>query len=622
MLRGKRQAGRLRCANLNICENLYGLGQTAVTNPHYTYAHADPVVPGEACGTGSSSVAGMAFYQGGPYPSSYDGALFFADYSRECIWVMEKGANGLPDPTKRSTFVAGAAGPVDLEIGPGGDLFYADIVSGTIRRVEHFAANQPPVARATASPIGGPAPLTVSFDGTASRDPEGDALSYEWDLDGDGAYDDSSEPRPSRTYSGGSYQVGLRVTDGQGASDTLDQALTISAGNTQPTAAISAPSSTTTWKVGDRINFSGFATDEQEGQLPAARLSWSLIMHHCPSDCHEHPEQNFAGVASGSFVTPDHEYPSYLELRLTATDSSGLTDTESVRLDPETVALSFRSNPAGLRLAVGDGQATAPFSRTVIVGSTNSISAPTPQTLAGTVYEFASWSDGGAQTHNVVAGAEPGTFTATYGTAVCTVTGTSANETLTGTPGNDVICAGAGNDVLRGLEGNDILEGEGGADKLSGETGDDTLDGGKGTDTAQYSGSLTGISASLTTGSATGEGSDNFLGVENLVGSPQADALTGSGANDNLNGGSGADTLSGQQGADKLTGAGSNDTLRGESGNDTVVGSGGADQLFGDDGDDTVNSRDGVSGNDTLNGGSGTDTKTTDATEKTIVGFP
>jgi hypothetical protein len=30
-------------------------------------------------------------------------------------------------------------------------------------------------------------------------------------------------------------------------------------------------------------------------------------------------------VASGSFTAPDHEYPSYLELRLAATDSGGLS---------------------------------------------------------------------------------------------------------------------------------------------------------------------------------------------------------------------------------------------------------------------------------------------------------
>ena len=52
-------------------------------------------------------------------------------------------------------------------------------------------------------------------------------------------------------------------------------------------------------------------------------------MQHCPSNCHPHPVQTFAGVAAGSFAAPDHEYPSYLELRLTATDSGGLTTTTS-----------------------------------------------------------------------------------------------------------------------------------------------------------------------------------------------------------------------------------------------------------------------------------------------------
>jgi glucose/arabinose dehydrogenase len=403
-------------ANLQICENLYTAGQTAVTNPYYAYDHAAQVVSGEACGTGSSSVSGLAFYEGGSYPGRYDGALFFADYSRKCIWAMEKGTNGLPDPAKRSTFVAGAAGPVDLEIGPNGDLFYADLYSGTIRRVKYFAANQPPVARATASPTSGPAPLSVSFDGTTSSDPDGDALSYAWDLDGDGAYDDFTTAKPTRTYSTGNYRVGLRVTDSRGATDTLDQPLTISAGNTPPAATISAPLSTTTWKVGDRISFSGSATDQQEGTLPAARLSWSLIVHHCYSDtdCHEHPVQSFPGVASGSFVAPDHEYPAYLELRLTATDSGGLTDTESVRLDPQTVVLRFRTNPTGLKLAVGSSKATTPFSRTVIVGSTNSVSAISPQRLGGKTYRFRYWSDGGAQTHNIVAPASATTYTATY----------------------------------------------------------------------------------------------------------------------------------------------------------------------------------------------------------------
>ena len=91
--------------------------------------------------------------------------------------------------------------------------------------------------------------------------------------------------------------------------------MTITVGNTPPTATINTPAAGTTWKVGDAISFSGSATDTQDGTLPASSLSWQLILHHCPSNCHAHPMQSFAGVAGGSFTAPDHEYPSYLELR-------------------------------------------------------------------------------------------------------------------------------------------------------------------------------------------------------------------------------------------------------------------------------------------------------------------
>jgi hypothetical protein len=50
----------------------------------------------------------------------------------------------------------------------------------------------------------------------------------------------------------------------------------------------------------------------------------------------------------------------------------------------------------------------------VIAGSKNSISAPSPQTLGGTTYTFASWSDGGAQSHDIVAPGAAATYTATY----------------------------------------------------------------------------------------------------------------------------------------------------------------------------------------------------------------
>ena len=342
-------------ANLNICENLYGAGLGAVVAPYFTYNHASQVVAGEPCPTGSSSVSGIDFYEGGPYPASYDGALFFSDYSRDCIWAMKVNASGDPAPGLLESFVAPAANPVDVQISPAGELFYADFDGGTIRRIQFAGANQPPVAVASANPTSGAAPLTVNFDGSGSSDPDGNPITYAWDLDGDGLYDDSTAEQPTFIYTqSGSFTARLRVTDSAGAS-SLSGPIVITVGNTPPTATINAPSGSLTWRVGDVINFSGAGTDPQDGTLPASRLSWSLILNHCPSNCHAHPLQDFVGVASGSFTAPDHEYPSNLELVLTVTDSGGLTSTASVTLQPQTVALTFASSPSGLQLVVNGG---------------------------------------------------------------------------------------------------------------------------------------------------------------------------------------------------------------------------------------------------------------------------
>ncbi len=398
--------------NLGIC---LGLSAGQVTAPYYTYNHSAKVVAGEACGTGSSSIAGLAFYPqtGGTYPAPYRGALFFADYSRQCIWAMRPGANTLPDPNDRVTIKSGAAGPAYLVSGPGGDIFYAGYSDGRLHRITYASGNLSPTAALQASSTSGALPLVVNFNATGSSDPEGQGVTYAWDLDGDGAFDDSTSASPSMTYTvKAAVTVRLRVSDPQGLSDV--SAILIWPGNTAPVATMTSPSPLLTWRVGDTIVFSGGASDGEEGTLPASALSWALVMQHCPSNCHSHDIQSFQGIAGGSFAAPDHEYPSYLELRLTATDSGGLQTTSTVALNPQTVVLTFQSTPAGLQLAVDGSTGTAPFTRTVIVGSSNSISAPSPQTVGPQAYQFSGWSDGGAQIHNILAPAGPTAYSATY----------------------------------------------------------------------------------------------------------------------------------------------------------------------------------------------------------------
>ncbi|HKO39254.1 MAG TPA: PQQ-dependent sugar dehydrogenase, partial [Solirubrobacterales bacterium] len=435
---GNGQSPAYAGAGLNLCKSLYSV-TGAATSPLYTYSHSGDVVPGEDCTEAGASVSGLAFYGGGSYPAAYNGALFFSDYSKRCTWVMfEK--NGQLDPSTRAVFL-NENDPVNLEIGPGGDLFLVDF-EGSLRRIHYPGGNRAPTAVAKAEPQAGPLPLTVNFDATGSTDPDaGDILTYLWDLDGDGQYDDSTAAKPSWTYtSAANVTARLKVTDKGGLVST--DTVLIGAGNELPDAQIHTPTTALRWAVGDTISFSGKGSDPQDGALGAASMSWTLVMRHCETenDCHSHTIQTLPGVDGGSFTAPDHEFPSHLELRLTVTDSGGLSDTETLRLDPETVDLTFKSDPPGLNLTTGEQNGPAPFVRTVIVGSKLSVAAPSPQSLNGSWFGFSSWSDGDSRAHEIVAPVSPATYTAAYKPDPGLVLGYGFEET-SGTTANDASAA-------------------------------------------------------------------------------------------------------------------------------------------------------------------------------------
>jgi len=414
--------GAYQSAGLELCTNLYNRTSLppfiALTLPYYSYNHSNLVVAGETCPSGSSSVTGVAFYTGGSYPAQYNGALFFADYSRNCIWAMLPGSSGLPDPSRIVTFAAGSQEPVQLIIGPAGDLFYVDLAienssAGSIHRIQ-YSQSSPPNAVITEDVTSGPAPLTVHLSAASSSDPNpGGSLTYAWDLYGSGQFTDSTAVNVIATFGPGSHLVQLRVTDTAGLTATAQ--VSIVANYTPPVATILTPSPDLTWFVGQPITFSGQGTDAVDGQLPASAFAWHLLLHHCPSNCHLHAIQDFAGVTSGSFSAPDHGYPSWMELQLVVTDSGGLSTTTSVLLYPQTTSLTVASSPSALPISLGSVTAATPFSETVITGSANTLGAPSWQTDAGGArWAFNNWSDGGEASHTVTAPAAPTTFTASY----------------------------------------------------------------------------------------------------------------------------------------------------------------------------------------------------------------
>jgi chitodextrinase len=213
----------------------------------------------------------------------------------------------------------------------------------------------------------------------------------------------------------GQHQLRLVVTDGGDgdASDHADWAAArflCGAVNNPPTPTIATPAAGTLFSVGDVISFSGSATDTENGMLPPSSLEWTVTLNHCPGvDCHVHPFLHTVG-ASGSFTAPDHGDNSNFEITLWATDNGGATATTTRTVNPRTSQVTFNTSPSGLQVVYGGTSRTTPFTVTSIVGSTQTISAPSPQ--GSNV--FASWSDGGAQQHNITIGASNTTRTANF----------------------------------------------------------------------------------------------------------------------------------------------------------------------------------------------------------------
>lgn len=172
-----------------------------------------------------------------------------------------------------------------------------------------------------------------------------------------------------------------------------------------------------------------------------------------------------------------------------------------------------------------------------------------------------------------------GTGTAAYGGVSETFTGI---ENLTGSAQDDVLTAtGAASNVLIGGDGDDILAGGGGLD---------VIDGGDGVDTNSFAGIGLGVTATINndgTGTASyGSVLENFVSIENLIGSDGDDVFFGNEEANTFDGGLGDDLIVGGGGDDILFGNSGDDEIRGDGGNDRIIGGFGEDNLSGGDGDD------------------------------------
>ena len=198
------------------------------------------------------------------------------------------------------------------------------------------ANDKPPVARiaeVAAAVEGSP----VAFDGSASSDPDGDALTYRWEF-GDGIV--SADVSPSHTYAdNGTFTATLTVKDPAGAFHVATTTVVVQ--NAAPRAQIE-PLGATTIVSGETFTVRGSYAD---AGLLDAPWNWWINWGEGSQTAGSGSQSGTSFFASRSFLAAG----SYT-VRMWVTDKDGATGTANLTLQVVRKAISISVNPNAIKL--------------------------------------------------------------------------------------------------------------------------------------------------------------------------------------------------------------------------------------------------------------------------------
>ncbi|HYI20395.1 MAG TPA: PKD domain-containing protein, partial [Solirubrobacteraceae bacterium] len=328
-------------------------------------------------GCGSESPMGGETYRYDPanpsetkFPEYFDGKNFAYEFGRAWFRVLTVGAAGELEGIDPFMDSFDFSQLIHAQFGPDGSLYVLDYGTGffngdansAVYRIDYVQGVRAPEARATADKTSGPAPLTVNFSAAGSVDPDGTAVTYAWDLDGDGDVD-SAEEEPSWTYTeAGRYTATLEVTDASGK--VGNASVNIVAGNTAPTVTLTVPQQGAMYEHGDTISYSITVTDPEDGTVSCADVALNTSLGH---NEHTHGDQSRTGC-TGTFTIPppweDKTQHTFYVLNASYTDDGSaqtpglaLTGTAQVVLEWKAQQAEFADASEGTQTVANAGAA-------------------------------------------------------------------------------------------------------------------------------------------------------------------------------------------------------------------------------------------------------------------------
>ena len=441
-----------------------GFAQPNEPTPPANYI--DPVFAWQHDEGGAAAIGGLV-YRGNLFPTQYQGAYFYSDFVSQTIEYITFDANGnvIGGNSVANAASGGGTGGntvfdtevgavVGFETGLDGALYYLDVNKrgsignnrGAIKRITYNAAagSAPTITGLTldptepnSPPVSAPGTVTITpgqtIDFTVSaNDLDGDPLTYQWDFDRDGIFDDTtSVGTNSFTYTNaGSFQPLVVVSDGTSSDRSDDNFNMLIQVGTPPTIdIISHTQSEIFLRGGELINLTAIANDAEDGALTGASIDWQLDLFH---NDHDHLDASSAEIGNTlpfQIDTTGHgEFGNtFYRITATATDSDGLTATDTIIIRPLESISTFTTNFIGtgsplptsghIRL---DGQplGSDPFLYDNVINFQDPLEADVNVVAAGARYAFVSWFDGTTTTYSpnllAVVPATDTTYTANY----------------------------------------------------------------------------------------------------------------------------------------------------------------------------------------------------------------
>lgn len=262
---------------VNDSRNNTGIGVLPPGQPAFIWypygASTDFPILGQG---GRCAMAGPVYYAA-DYPKEtrlpdyYNGKFFFYDWIRNWIMAATMDKEGNLETIEPFMPLTKFKAPMDLKLGPDGRLYVLEYGTGWFTknadaglvRIDYNAGNRAPEVSFHVSQVAGSLPFKVHLSAQGSHDPDGDPLTYEWNIGG--VKKKTTANQLDYTFNkAADYPVSVTVSDDKGAQATSD-VIDLYAGNSIPQVTINISGNSTFYFPNKPVNYEVVVNDKEDG---------------------------------------------------------------------------------------------------------------------------------------------------------------------------------------------------------------------------------------------------------------------------------------------------------------------------------------------------------------------